>query len=177
MKTIKFLMACVLGASFFLAGCAADNATPTPTQPPPTATITSTPDPCSPDHIEDEVYKVHKFMREFDDASALAANVGRDQLNDSIATLQRIRRDAEDQEVPSCLVQLKTYQIAHMNTTINTLLAFMGGADQESVNSGIALARQQHDAYSLELARLLKLDIIPVNTVTVAPEVTETVTP
>jgi hypothetical protein len=122
---------------------------------------TATPDPCSDENIEAEVAKVHKFMREFDDASVLAANMPREQLGTAIAGLQKIRRDAEDQLVPSCLFMLKTYQIAHMNTVINTLIAFLGGSEQDVIDQGIALARQQHDQYTLELARVLGLTVIP----------------
>jgi hypothetical protein len=113
-------------------------------------------------------------MREFDDASSLAASRPREQLPDAIAELQRIRREAEDQVTPHCLGDLKTYQISHMNSVINTLIAFMGGSDQELVNQGIGLAREQHDQYTLELARLLGLTIepatvIPLPTLTPSP--------
>lgn len=126
--------------------------------PPP---ATSTPDPCAPENIEAEVQKVHAFMREFDDASTLAASRPREELADAVAGLQEIRRGAEDQPTPSCLATLKTYQVSHMNSVINTLIAFMGSADQASVDQGIALARQQHDLYTLELARLLGLTVEP----------------
>jgi hypothetical protein len=59
-------------------------------------------------------------MREFDDASLLASNTPLDQFNPTIANLQRIRRDAEDLRVPACLTTLKQYQLAHMNTVINS---------------------------------------------------------
>lgn len=143
----------------------APSATPIPT---------NTPDPCAPENIGAEVEKVHKYMREFDDASSLAASRPREQLPDAIADLQKIRRDAEDQPIPPCLGNLKTYQISHMNSVINTLIAFMGGSDQKLVNQGIELARQQHDQYLVELARLLGQTIEPA---TVIPLVTETPTP
>jgi hypothetical protein len=47
-----------------------------------------------------------------------------------------------------------------MNSVINTLIAFRGGADQKSLDQGIGLARQQHDQYTLELARLLGLTVV-----------------
>jgi len=100
-------------------------------------------------------------MREFDDASTLAASRPRDELIASISDLQRIRREAEDQITPSCLSTLKSIQISHMNSVINTLVAFMGGADQTAVDQGIALARDQHDKYTLELARLLGITVEP----------------
>lgn len=126
----------------------------------PESTSTSTPDPCAPENIATEIEGVHRFMREFDDASLLASNTPLDQLNPSIANLQRIRRDAEDQPVPSCLTNLKLLQLAHMNTVINTMLGFLSGADQDALNQGIAQARQQHDQYTLELANLLGLTVV-----------------
>ncbi len=127
--------------------------------------LTSTPtlnsDPCAPENINDEIEEIHKFMREFDDAAVLAANVQQNQLSGAISELQRIRRDAEDYKAPSCLHTLKVLQTTHMNTVINTLVAFLGGADQESVNQGITLARQQHDQYTLELAALLGITVVP----------------
>lgn len=133
--------------------------TPT-TAPVSTATITPTPDPCAPENIAKEAEKVHKLMREFDDASLLASNTPLEQLNPTIANLQRIRREAEDLQVPTCLFTLKQYQLAHMNTVVNTMLGFLSGADSESLNQGIALARQQHDQYTLELANLLGLTVV-----------------
>lgn len=171
----------VLSLTIFLAACG--NATPETKYIIVTATImptevsvtimptevpaTITPDPCSSENIEAEVQKIHKFMREFDDASALAASRPRDQLADSIAGLQKIRRDAEDQLTPVCLGNLKTYQISHMNSVINTLIAFMSGSDQQVVDQGIAQARGLHDQYTIELAKVLGLTMVPAATLAV----------
>lgn len=138
--------------------------------PPP---VTDTPDPCAPDNIEAEVQKIHAYMREFDDTSTLAASRPREGLANSISELQRIRREAEDQTTPSCLATLKSHQIAHMNSVINTLIAFMGGADQTAVDQGIAIARDQHDSYTLELARLLGITVEPASSI-IPPEQTPT---
>lgn len=129
-------------------------------------TVTNTPNPCAPENLEAEVQKVHNYMREFDDASSLAASIPREQLVSSIAELQRIRREAEDQPTPACLVNLRTYQISHMNLVINTLIAFIGGSDQPVVDQGIALAREQHDKYTIELARILGLTVVPATLIT-----------
>jgi len=99
-------------------------------------------------------------MREFDDAALLASNTPLDQLNPTIANLQRIRRDAEDLPTPTCLATLKQYQLAHMNTVINTMLGFLSGANPELLNQSIAQARQQHDQYTLELANLLGMTVV-----------------
>ncbi|MEO7841174.1 MAG: hypothetical protein ABIU06_17675 [Anaerolineales bacterium] len=167
-KIIIFIFPSVLILTMFLSGCGnsqllepiattTDSAIPTII---PTITITTTvtPDLCSQDNIKAEVDKVHRHMREFDDASLLATSMPRDQLSSSIADLQRIRREAEDEVIPTCLGNLRTYQIQHMNSVIETLLAFVrGNTDQEALNQAIALAGQQHDQYVLELARLLGL--------------------
>ena len=157
----------ILLLSIAMAGCGGTPVTPAVTDlastlPSATKVIpSSTPDACSPERIEAEVQKVHNHMREFDDASILASNLPREQLSESIANLQRIRREAEDEEIPPCLTHLKTYQVDHMNTVINTLVAFIGGADTETLERGIAIAREQHDQYTLELARLLGLTVVP----------------
>jgi hypothetical protein len=48
-----------------------------------------------------------------------------------------------------------------MNTVIGTLVAFLGGADKAALEKSIAIAREQHDQYTLELARLLGLTVVP----------------
>ena len=169
MKKELLLIISTLVLTMALVGCGATPATPqTPTVAPPATqtesvppTDTGTPDPCSPGQIEAEVQKVHRHMREFDDASILASSTPRDQLSGSIADLQRIRREAEDETIPACLTNLKAYQVQHMNSVISTLISFMGGADQKSLDQGISLARQQHDQYTLELARVLGLTVVP----------------
>ena len=163
-----------------LAGCVTfPTTTPTATATwvtPATPTVSMTPDPCAPGQIETEVQKVHKHMREFDDASILASNVPREQVSDAIANLQKIRRASEDESIPVCLTNLKAYQVEHMNSVINTLIAFMSKADQKIVDQGIGVARQQHDQYTLELARVLGLTVMPATVVaTSAP--TETPKP
>ena len=135
------------------------DSTEEPTQSTPEPTETS--DPCSMPQLEKEVQKVHSHMREFDDASALASSMPREQLSPSIADLQRIRREAEDELIPGCLNKLREIQVQHMNTVIETLLAFMRGIDQQTLEQGIALARQQHDQYLLEYARVVGLTVVP----------------
>ena len=149
----------------------------------PAVSATNTPDPCAPGNIEAEVQKVHKFMREFDDASSLAGSImqgvskGQAQMNElsnQIPELQRIRRDAEDQPTPACLVNLKTIQVSHMYAVLNSLTAFIAG-DQNTFDQNVVVARQQHDQYALELARLLGQTVVPIGSA--APSATETPKP
>jgi PBP1b-binding outer membrane lipoprotein LpoB len=184
----SFLCSCaILILMILLAGCANANppataeatataveAEASPTVPAAlTVEATSTLDPCGRPQLETEVQKVHKHMREFDDASILASNMPREQLSSAIADLQRIRREAEDEQTPACLTNLKQIEVQHMNTVINTLIVFMGGTDQQTLDQGISLARQQHDQYTLELARILGLTVVPA-TMPPAPSATAT---
>jgi hypothetical protein len=114
-------------------------------------------------------------MREFDDASLLAQNTPRELILTPIADLQRIRRAAEDQQIPVCLYDLKSYQLAHMNSVIDILIGFLKEVDAEAVNQAAAQARQLHDQYTLEMARLLGVTLVapvlstPAATLTPAP--------
>ena len=114
------------------------------------------------------VQPVNDLMREFEDASQLASNLTAQQLPEVISNLQRIRRAAEDVDIPACLDTLKTHQLNHMNLMIQTLLAFVGGADQETLNSGLELARKERDLYSLEAVRLLGITLAPIITTPLA---------
>ena len=157
------LLICI---SLAIAGCGnIQTLPPDDTQEPatlvPTLEITVTPDLCAAENLEDSANKVHRHMREFDDASTLASSMPRDQLSGSIAELQRIRREAQDEVIPPCLENLKGYQIQHMNVVIDTLIAFMRGIDQQVLDQGIALAGQKHDQYVIELARILGITIVP----------------
>jgi hypothetical protein len=192
-KQLPLFLTLTLIAMMLISACGSSEQAPTKT-PKPTKTSaaqpvasplpTGTPDPCAPENLPAEVEKVHKLMREFDDASLLASNTPIEQLNPSIADLQRIRRGAEDQPVPSCLTSLKQYQLAHMNTVINTMLYMLGyqgnDSDKEVLNQGIALARQQHDQYILELANVLGLTVVAAPTTAPAqgtPEAGATLAP
>mgnify|MGYP000616253602 CR=1 FL=1 len=158
MKKTLFIL---LALGLLSAGCAqTPPSVPSPT-PAPTDTPlpTSTPDPCGAENIGAEIQKIHRLMREFDDAAALSTYLTRDQLKPTIENLQRIRRDAEDLAVPSCLKPLRELQVTHMNAFIQTLLAFMGGADQETVSQGVALSRQLHDQYMIEMSKLQGVEI------------------
>ena len=141
----------------FLSACANRNtASATPSSTSEQADIlTSTPDLCSVENLSESIKKVNDLMREFDDMSKLAANLEREKLPELISKMQRVRRAAEDQNVPACLSTLKIHQVSHMNIVIDTLIAFLGGAQPEALNDGIARAGQQHDLYTMEVARLL----------------------
>jgi hypothetical protein len=146
---------------FFVSACGGQPAA-TETESPSTPTISPDEDPCAAQNLPASVQPVNDLMREFEDASQLASNLPAQQLPEVISNLQRIRRDAEDVQIPACLATLKTHQLNHLTLMIQTLLAFVGGADQEALTSGLELARNEHDLYSLEIVRLLGITLAPI---------------
>jgi hypothetical protein len=149
--------------AFFLLITAACSGQPIATQPEALVTSTiATDDPCSSENLPTTIEGLNDLMREFDAASQLASNLPAQQLPNAISNLQRIRRDAEDAQIPACLRTLKTHQLNHMNLMIETLIAFVGGASQEELNTGLENARKEHDLYSLEIVRLLGITLAPI---------------
>jgi hypothetical protein len=139
----------------------------------------ATPDPCAPQYMRSTVGEVNRVMQKFDDESSLASSVPRSQLATHIAALQSIRREALNQTTPPCVAQLRELELTHMNTVIDTMLAFLGRGDQVAVTKGISVGRQQHDQYVLELARLLGVTAVavtpaPSGTMSAASEVAPT---
>jgi hypothetical protein len=129
-------------------------------------------DPCSSQNLPKTVQGINNLMREFDDASQLASNTPVQGLPNIISNLQKIRREAEDLQIPPCLGVLKTHQLNHMNLTIQTLIAFVGGASQDTLKNGLEQARKEHDLYSLEIVRLLGITLAPLTAT--APVATNT---
>lgn len=138
----------LIAASLLLAACGSQVGPPTPTP-------SATPDPCASGSLGQSVGEVDALMQQFDDESALAANVPRSQLATHIANLQSIRRQAQGLDVPTCTVELRQLELTHMNTVVDTMLAFLSQGDQAVVAQGIETGRKQRDAFVAEEARLL----------------------
>ena len=145
----------------FISACGGQPAA-TATESPTTPTISPDDDPCSSQNLPATVQPVNDLMREFEAASQLASNLPVQQLPEVISNLQRIRRGAENVQIPACLGTLKTHQLNHMNLMIQALLALVGGADQEALTNGLEKARAEHDLYSLEIVRLLGITLAPI---------------
>lgn len=159
-KTVQYLLPfCFL----IITACGGQPAAPasTPVSESSTATAASQ-DPCSPENLPATVQPINDLMREFDDASQMAANLPAAQLPEVISNLQRIRRDTQDVQIPPCLSTLKTHQLNHMELMIQTLIAFVGGANQETLKNGLEMARKEHDLYSLEIVKLLGVTLAPI---------------
>lgn len=166
-----FLLVAIL-----LSGCGAKSAvsaTATPEKPGTTPTL----DLCAPEHIKDVANAVHRLMRAFDDSAQIAQNSPREQLTAPISGLQAVRRQSEDLQVPACLTTLKNLQLAYMNSVITTLIAFVGGANTDALNSEINLARSNRAAYNAELQRLLGVTLTPAPTLPPLPTSANTPVP
>ena len=63
-----------------------------------------------------------------------------------------------------------------MNVVISTLINLIGYSNgtvsKDVIDQGIALARQEHDKYTIELARVLGLTMVPAATVEAQPSST-----
>jgi hypothetical protein len=151
-------------------------ATATPGGPTVTPLPTWTPEACAVDIVRPEVEWMHALMLEFYDASALASQTPPDRLILIIPSLQEIRRRTDAVKVSGCLAKLKELEVAHMNTVINTMLAFMSKADTSLLVEGIVQARLLNEEYRKEKARLLGEEYIPPPTQAFTPTASGTVT-
>ncbi len=147
-------MACLMIG--LLAAAACGPAAPIPTTTPlssPTAPFQA--DPCNPAKVGETVKPLNDLVRQFDDYAALASNVRQSALLQVIPPMQAVRRAAEDQAAPACLEELKQSALLYMDATLQTLVSFQASASANAIATGIIQARQYHNQYTLELARLL----------------------
>jgi hypothetical protein len=166
-KSFLFLFPILL---FLLSACGGQTAATAEPESITTPPISPGEDPCSSQNLPTTVQPLNDLMREFEDASQLVSNLSAQQLPEVISNLQRIRRGAEDVQIPACLGTLKTHQLNHMNLMIQTLLAFVGGGDQQALTTGLEKARNEHDLYSLEIVRLLGITLAPITATPSAPD-------
>ena len=181
--TIFIILA--IAASLVLSSLS-NRATPTPTpdqpfftptlKPSPTSAITQTPDWCSPEYLPIIASDYHRLMRQFDDIYTLAQNTPIQSVSPLISDLQTVRRNAEDYVVPPCMVAMKQKMLTHMNTVIETLLAFISGANPDAINKGVADAQAQHNAYMVEFSVLVGWTL-PAPPITTFEALTETPSP
>jgi hypothetical protein len=148
-----------------------------------TSSVTATLNVCSPENVQPVALQFNAFGREFDDYRVLAENTPSQDLGPSITELQRIRRNAEDFELPICLATLWQLQITYMNTFIDALVNLYSINTNETltqdqlaqvfatVSQQVAAADQLREQYWDELARVLGVTRVPSPTV---PSGTET---
>lgn len=116
---------------------------------------------CAPGFVAEVVKPLTALMQAFDDTTDIAYYMPRPQVSAQITELQSYRRQVTMIEVPSCLLQLKAAQIKYMDSVINTLLAFLGGAKGEVTISGLEISLQFRARYENELTNLLGVTSTP----------------
>lgn len=168
----KFILSALILSALALASCGGSPEVPTATA---TVVVSPTIDACLPQYKIVIADRVNLHMREFDDASTLASSLNKDALPGAVSELQRIRRVAENEPVPSCLDKLKSAQVAHMNAVINTLMGFLNSAPAAELQNGINEARKLHDEYAVELASVLGVTVVvkPTSAATAPPAATQ----
>lgn len=156
MKKIPFVSAiCVLFSLFLLAACDSlpkSIGLPTPSH---------TPDLCAPNHIGTEIKKINDLIREFDDITYVANLTDQKLLTQPIIQLQTVRRNTENLNPPSCLLELRKHAVNYMNMVINYLAHFMGGVSQEQINAEINTSQTLRNTYEAERARLVGATFVP----------------
>ncbi len=128
---------------------------------PAVATVTATLDSCSAQNMQETIKLINNPMRVFDDYAVLGSNTPQAKLVQVIAPMQEIRRTLEDVSVPACLIDLKKISLIYTGFAIQTLIAFQSNLSADILNEGVQKSRQAHNAYFLEVARLLGLTITP----------------
>jgi signal transduction histidine kinase len=170
---ILLLLSCLLAACGSDASAQAVIETPSSTMAEPVL------DRCAPVHLTAEIVRVNKLTDEFDQYTSRALESGQSQLIQIIPDLQRVLRDAQDQDIPACLQALKELQIVHMDAMVQTLIYLHGHPMSASspdpntvayINAAIAQARELHEKYDIELSRLLDTALIPPPPVSDVPE-------
>lgn len=74
---------------------------------------------------------LNTIMRKWDDASKLADITSRGALAAPVASLQAIRREAQDLTVPPCADDAKKLAVQAMDMSINGFMVFMQSADMK----------------------------------------------
>lgn len=87
------------------------------------------------------------IAREWDDAYKLASQTPRAALSGQIASLQSIRRKAQDLALPDCASLAKTALVDSMDNSINGFIAFLGQKPETEVQALFKKANESMQAF------------------------------
>lgn len=171
MRNIGLILAGVVGLlligsgialSFMRMGSAAPQQVARVVTPVPTATLVPTTPPCS-EEAKAFLGQIQPLARRWDDAVQLASSTSRISLAPQIASLQAIRREAEDLEPPPCATLAKQYLVTAMEQNINGYIAFLGERPDSEVQVSFAAAGRAMDDYHNEIVTLT-VGVVPTQT-------------
>lgn len=97
---------------------------------------------------------VQPIFQEWADANQIASSTSRIALPTQIASLQAIRRKAQDIQAPSCAATAKTELISAMDSSINGYLAFMSQESESTVNGHFRESASHLDTFTRLLSAL-----------------------
>jgi len=120
-----------------------------------TATLSSPEDRCALANVPNEVARVTRLMKRFDDASVLAQATPKEQLAVVILEMQKFQSEAEELEVPACLAKLQEEQLNFMQTVTAVMTNFLSGMPGKQLQQQIMFSRNTRTNYEVELGKLL----------------------
>lgn len=100
------------------------------------------------------ITQLQSIAREWDDAAKLADQTPRMQLAVQIASLQAIRRRAQDVQMPECAATAKTALVDAMDNTIEGFTAFLGQKPDTEVKAFFARASDRMKAFTEAMSHL-----------------------
>lgn len=132
-----------------LTGCSTGESAGTPTPVP-----SPTPTYCTTRDNERVADLIEEFIDEWDDAFTLASSTSRMNLNSQIAELQRIRRNVNRQDWPTCAQAAQRSMVAAMDSSIDGFIAFMAQEPEATVNRHFERSFEHFDTAAEELRKL-----------------------
>jgi hypothetical protein len=118
-------------------------------------------DACDPSQISQTIAPFNSMLQSFDDKSMIAFNVPRDLVIEPTMRMQDVRRDLANLDTPECLQSLKGQMLKYMDSILNVLVAFIGGAGPEQTRAGLEVAQPLRLSLEAELADLLGATLTP----------------
>jgi len=110
--------------------------------------------PCGTKVIDGAADQITSLLTRWLDAARLADTTSRIALSGPVSSLQQIRRDTDDIQVPSCLRLAKGHMVVGMDYAIDGFLLFMGEASDDQISSRFDLAEASFGHVVQELTRI-----------------------
>ena len=120
-----------------------------------TATLSSPDDRCAPANLPNEVAKVTRLLKRFDDVSVLAQATPKEQLAVVILEMHKIQSEAGELDAPACLAKLQEEQLNFMQTVTAVMTNFLSGMTGDQLQQQIMISRNLRTNYEVELGKLL----------------------
>ena len=108
--------------------------------------------PCGTQRVSDGIDKLMLIANRWDDANKLANSTPRMALASPLASLQSIKQDAQNAELPACMQYAQNDLVQMMDHTITGYIKFMGQDTDAAVSSQFDLASSNQKNFVNDLA-------------------------